>query len=293
AALAAVLAVVALAVRQSLVLVRHAQALLGTGGGTPAHAVWSAAREQSPPVTVAVLVSAAAFLPAAVIGGPGLELLQPFAIALLGGLVTSTVVVLFLVPGLVAAVGGLRPPPVIGLDTPDGEPREPAVGHAKHAFHDNQTKQETGAVMRTARPYGIASLFVAGTLALAGCQSAAEAEEDLAVAPASVETAADGGPARLTLIEDAERRLGVATAPVSGQAGALSIPYAAVLYDADGGTWTFVELEPRVYQRAPITIAGVDGGTAVLSTGPEPGAAVVTVGAAELVGVEAGISGGE
>jgi hypothetical protein len=66
-----------------------------------------------------------------------------------------------------------------------------------------------------------------------------------------------------------------------------------VLYDADGGTWTFVELEPRVYQRAPITITGVDGAQAALSAGPEPGVAVVTVGAAELVGVEAGISGGE
>jgi hypothetical protein len=43
--------------------------------------------------------------------GPGLELLQPFALALLGGLVTSLVVVLLVVPGLYPAIAGLDPLP--------------------------------------------------------------------------------------------------------------------------------------------------------------------------------------
>ena len=42
---------------------------------------------------------------------------------------------------------------------------------------------------------------------------------------------------------------------MQGSAGALVVPYAAVIYDAEGGTWTFVELEPGVFQREPITIA--------------------------------------
>jgi hypothetical protein len=71
------------------------------------------------------------------------------------------------------------------------------------------------------------------------------------------------------------------------------VPYSAVIYDADGATWTFVELEPGVFQRAPITIVSVDGANVRLSAGPAPGTEVVTVAAAELVGVEAGISGGE
>ena len=73
------------------------------------------------------------------------------------------------------------------------------------------------------------------------------------------------------------------------------MPYAAVIYDAEGATWTFVELEPGVYQREPITIVSVDadGQNVRLSAGPAPGTEVVTVAAAELVGVEAGISGGE
>jgi hypothetical protein len=290
--LAALLGVVALTVRQSLGVVRRAQVLVG-GGGDAADALRGAAREQSPAVLVTALAVAAAFLPAAVVGGPGLELLQPFAIALLGGLVTSLVVVLLLVPGLVAAGGGLRPPPATGFDTPDGEHQGAGVVRPRHAVKDDDIERETGAVMRTARPYGIAALFVAGSLALAGCESVAGAKEDLAGAPASVELDATGGPARVTLVKDAVTRIGLETTPVGGQAGALSIPYAAVVYDADGGTWTFVELEPGVFQRAPIAIASVNDDTAVLTAGPQPGSAVVTVGAAELVGVEAGISGGE
>ena len=149
--------------------------------------------------------------------------------------------------------------------------------------------------MRMGRPYGIASLFAVAGLALAGCQTAAagsEAEEAIAAA-ASVEPDPDGGPSRLTLSEESVERLGVETAPVSGTAGNLTVPYAAVVYDADGATWTFVELEPRVYQRESITIDSIDGDEVRLTSGPDPGTEVVTVGAAELVGVEAGISGGE
>jgi hypothetical protein len=184
---------------------------------------------------------------------------------------------------------------VIGPDAPDGEPDEATVAqHSRHASSDDEGQaQEKGAGMRTARSSGIAALFVVAVGGLAGCQTVAGAEVDPADSPASVETAADGGPATLTLVEDAERRLAIETAPVGGGPGALSLPYAAIVYDADGATWTFVELEPRVYQRAPVTVSSVDGDRAVLSDGPAPGTDVVTVGAAELVGVEAGISGGE
>lgn len=149
--------------------------------------------------------------------------------------------------------------------------------------------------MRIGRSHGIVPLFACAGLALAGCQAVAsgsEAAEAIAAA-ASVEEGADGEPATLTLTEASVDRLGVETAQVAGGSGGLTIPYAAVVYDADGGTWTFVELEPGVYQRAEIAIASIDGADARLRTGPEPGTPVVVVGAAELVGVEAGISGGE
>ncbi|MDP9391943.1 MAG: efflux RND transporter permease subunit [Actinomycetota bacterium] len=300
--LAACIAVVALAVRQSLVLVRRAQILHSTGGHEPVDALRSAAREQAPPVIIAVLATAALFVPAAVMGGgAGLELLRPFSIALLCGLVTSTLVVLFLVPSLFAAAGGLRPAPVIGPDTPDGEPggtpvapAGPAVG-TRPSSNDDVPVRPGGTAMRTTRSYGTAALFMAAGLGLAGCSAAAsgaEAEDAIAAA-ASVETDAAGGPARLTLSEEALERLRLETALVQTAGAELSVPYSAVIYDADGGTWTFVELEPGVYQRAPVTIVSVDGELVRLSAGPPPGTEVVTVAAAELVGVEAGISGGE
>jgi Cu/Ag efflux pump CusA len=139
--LAAVLAVVALAVRQSLVLVRRAQSRLETG--TAAEALRSATVDQAAPVVVAVLAVAAPFLPVAVVGGgAGLELLQPFAVALLGGLVTSTAVVLVVVPPLLAAIGGLRPAAIVGPDTPDGEPGGSGEHHDKHARSDDDVSEE-------------------------------------------------------------------------------------------------------------------------------------------------------
>jgi Cu/Ag efflux pump CusA len=60
-----------------------------------------AARARVAPVLRASLIVAAAFVPAAFLGErAGTELLQPFAVTLLGGLVTSAFVVLCLVPAL-------------------------------------------------------------------------------------------------------------------------------------------------------------------------------------------------
>jgi hypothetical protein len=64
-----------------------------------------------------------------------------------------------------------------------------------------------------------------------------------------------------------------------------------VVYDTDGSSWTYVNTAPRTYVREPIVITRIEGSVAVLSSGPPLGAAVVTVGAAELLGTEYNISG--
>jgi multidrug efflux pump subunit AcrB len=116
--LAAVAAAAALTLRQALLLVRRAQALRADGS-SPAPAVTSAVREAGPAVVGTLLAVAALFLPAAVMGGgAGLELLHPFAVALIGSLITSAFVVLFIVPGLYPALTGLSPVPV-PPDLPD------------------------------------------------------------------------------------------------------------------------------------------------------------------------------
>jgi hypothetical protein len=294
--LTAVSAVVLLAIRQSLVLVRRAQWLREETGTGPAAALSTAAGEHAAPVVTTALVTAAAFLPAAVLGSAaGLEMVAPFAGGLIAGLVTSAAVVLFLVPALFAATGGLRPAPVVGPDDPDGTASEQHGKHEQSEETGRPLVATGGSAMRIARPFGIGALALVGGLGLAGCQTSASGAEEAIAAAASVEAAPDGGPAVLHLTEDSVLRLGLGleTAPVEGAPGDLAMPYAAVVYDAEGESWAFVQQDEGVYQRAPITITAVEGDTVRLSEGPEPGAEVVTVAAAELVGVEAGISGGE
>ena len=69
----------------------------------------------------------------------------------------------------------------------------------------------------------------------------------------------------------------------------LIVPYASVVYDPQGRTWTYTNAEPLVFIRHPINIDYIDGDEALLYDGPPPGTAVVTVGAGELSGFENGI----
>ncbi len=67
------------------------------------------------------------------------------------------------------------------------------------------------------------------------------------------------------------------------------VPYSAVIYGLQGDTWTYTNPEPLVFVRHRITIDYIENDTAVLLDGPPAGTAVVTVGAAELFGVELGV----
>lgn len=130
AVLAAVLAAVGLAARQALVLIGAAQRLrqapgpTGSGGLPQAEAVRRAAGEAAGPVLATALATAALVLPAALSGGgAGLEVLHPFAVALLAGLVTAVVVVLVVVPALHPALADAdadADDPVHAVHAPDG-----------------------------------------------------------------------------------------------------------------------------------------------------------------------------
>jgi multidrug efflux pump subunit AcrA (membrane-fusion protein) len=70
----------------------------------------------------------------------------------------------------------------------------------------------------------------------------------------------------------------------------LTVPWSAVVYDIHGGTWVYERTGDRAYTRRRIWVKFVSEGAAVLASGPPPGTNVVTVGAAELFGTEAGFS---
>jgi hypothetical protein len=140
----------------------------------------------------------------------------------------------------------------------------------------------------------VAGLMIGAAAILAGCATATPAETP----PAVIKPVAGSPIPELQLTEQAVQRLGIVTQPVRptttvGQPTQEVIPYSAVVYDTDGSTWTYVNIAARTYERKPITVTAIDGQTALLSAGPAIGTAVVTVGAAELLGTEYNISGEE
>ena len=142
----------------------------------------------------------------------------------------------------------------------------------------------------------IAHLAAAVALALgagvltACSQPTAEAQGSDA---AKVEEVA-GQPARITLLGKASQRIGLTTEAVAaGADGAQdSVAESAILYDPDGQTFVYTSVAKDVFVRADVTVVSISGERAALSTGPAAGTTVVTVGAAELFGVETGLGGG-
>ena len=128
-------------------------------------------------------------------------------------------------------------------------------------------------------------------LALGACNSGGGAAAPKTEA-IHIEEDETSGLKTLTLSDKAAERLGVETAQVAGTGSAMTIPYAAVVYDASGKTWTYVNETGLTYKRAEITVSEIDGDTARLTAGPPAGTAVVTIGAAELYGAEIGVGGG-
>ena len=131
--------------------------------------------------------------------------------------------------------------------------------------------------------------LIVAALQLAACgQNAVPVVE--ASGPATIDPVEGTDLSRVTLTEMAAKRLDIQTATVVdvNVSGATKkvIPYAAVLYDAQGTTWTYINPEPLTFVRHIITIEYIKGDDAFLLDGPPSGSEVVTVGAAELFGSE-------
>lgn len=128
-------------------------------------------------------------------------------------------------------------------------------------------------------------------LVLGACTKAAESA--VGEKPALIERIEGTELNRVTLTEKAAQRLDVQTVPVREEpvdgAPRLVIPYAAVIYDLNGGTWLYTSPETLTFVRTPITVDYIEGDTAVLSDGPPVGTEVATVGVAELYGADTGI----
>jgi multidrug efflux pump subunit AcrB len=97
----------ALAVRNGIQLLRHYQHLeQDEGGRSGPDLVLRGTQERFAPILMSALALGVALLPTVFFGNvAGLEVLRPLAITVLGGLITSTLLSLFILPALYLAVG--------------------------------------------------------------------------------------------------------------------------------------------------------------------------------------------
>jgi hypothetical protein len=132
-------------------------------------------------------------------------------------------------------------------------------------------------------------VLIAGVVSLSACGGASSGYD--------YETASHHDPAELEpikgtdvhrVIVDAEgvERAGIQTAPIRQNGQGTVMPHSALIYDAEGHTYTYTSPEPRTYVRQKIVIDHVDGDSVMLSDGPPAGTEVVTVGAAFVYGTE-------
>jgi hypothetical protein len=104
--------------------------------------------------------------------------------------------------------------------------------------------------------------------------------------PAKLEPIKGTDVQRVIFDAEAAKRVGLKTAQIRQDGQETVIPYDAVIYGADGNTYTYTAPEPLTYVRQEISIDHVAGDSVMLSDGPPTGTEVVTVGAAEVYGTE-------
>jgi len=159
-------------------------------------------------------------------------------------------------------------------------------------------KARSKLLRRSSSILGVVVLTAA--LILAGIELFGGAQETVAAPPgnepASVEPIEGSVVSRLTLTQRATQRLGIRTtllrrAPGGGETGRTLVPYSALIYEPDGGTWVYTNPSKLVFVRAKVTVDRIEGDRALLTSGPPIGTSVVTVGSAELYGAEFGVGG--
>jgi hypothetical protein len=136
------------------------------------------------------------------------------------------------------------------------------------------------------------SLFAAlvAAVALSGCTEVESADVE-GYEPSKLEDVEGSEVKQVTLTEEGAARAGVQTAPVRRSGERRVLPYSALLYDGEGGTFVYTAPKPLSFLRADVVVDRIDGGRVLLTDGPAVGSRVVTTGAAEVYGSELEIAG--
>ena len=108
--------------------------------------------------------------------------------------------------------------------------------------------------------------------------------------PSTVEAVEGSEFSRVALTAHGAERIGLElnrVEPASHPAGTLAVPYAALVYGADGTTWVYAtDGRALRFRRQVVEVATVDGDRAILTRGPAVGTEIAGVGSVELYGTE-------
>ena len=132
-------------------------------------------------------------------------------------------------------------------------------------------------------------LIAAGVVPLSACSEASSGYDyELAShhEPAKLEPIKGTDVQRVIFDAEAAKRVGLKTAPIRQNGQGKIMPYAAIIYDAEGGTYAYTAPKPLTYVRQEIDVDHYDGDSVVLSDGPPAGTEVVTTGVDEVYGTE-------
>jgi hypothetical protein len=126
---------------------------------------------------------------------------------------------------------------------------------------------------------------IVAVLPLGGCSEEEEAKTS-GYEPARLEAKKGSELKRVSFTAEGARRTGLEIGLVRQSGTRQVVPYAALIYDAEGKTYVYMSPKPLSYLREPVTVERIEGRRALLSDGPPAGTQVVTTGAAEVYGTE-------
>ena len=141
---------------------------------------------------------------------------------------------------------------------------------------------------------GVAALLVLAAVPLSGCSEVATATATKPK-PYTLEKPEGTSITRLRIEQRVFDRIRIKTSTVrdverfGGETARKVVDYSAIVYDPKGDTIVYTNPSPLVFVRQSVKVDSIDGDLAVLTDGPPAGTAVVTVGTAELLGMETGV----
>jgi hypothetical protein len=146
--------------------------------------------------------------------------------------------------------------------------------------------------MRQKGRVGVAVMVAVASASLSAC-AGPPASAAKGVEPFSLKPIDGTGLAEVKVTPLSARRIGIKTAPVRefaiGATVRKVVDYAALIYEPSGATSVYTNPKALVFVRHAVTVESNDGNNVVLSDGPPAGTPVVTVGGAQLLGMEFGV----